>query len=926
MNMDKQNNVRRFFQKSADPASQFTKGLKYLLERIEEYMKTYPEIVDLLNNAKIKDGTPEDKERRLDLRSLAIEDLQNAIALALHTYVSDNGEVGLPNERAIDIYHELNRYKQHAEDSTKSWDESKKELFDKILDIRTSSGSGQTVPIGQCMAILANFSRNFDQAQPALMDSAYVLEAHQWTLASLASLLDDPRTISFKKSLGESMFTLGTFFADMQNRIQEDITHAQGQDIEYLDPEELAEDMDPEGLTKPERAMEEALKSDQNNTSREMTSTRNRNTQGSSQSGSKAQNQAPLELEKLIEQYGENLTVQAQDEGKQNISGREDIVHEMVISLSRKDAPNVILSGEKGIGKSEILHSLAVALGSGEGPERLKSANIIELDLARMGALTGSGQRQGLADEGYMLTEMLRYNFTEILQQMSEKNVSGLHYILKLNGRDFIGTSEKINNLGAILLSEIEKEGSVPIIFEVSSKDFSKVQNQNPALIEKFDIVRAKEPEASEVLKLVSEKAQEIEKLHGGVHTSREMLERLVQLTNEHKKDLAQPGWALSILDGAAARSEAEGASAIQEDHVIRQLAKKINLPEYFVGTQISERIASLRNYLPTVIFGQDEAINTVAGHLESYELRDANKPLGVICLVGPTGVGKTELSIQTAKHLYDSEEIHGPDQSLIRVDMNNYSDKVSASRITGASPNYIGYGEPTALEAINERPNSVVLLDEFEKAHPDVQKTLMNVFDTGHLTLHNGKSLDFTNAVFILTSNLGAAEAEEASKKRQIGFVEQENSEEKASEAARKEREKKMLPEIRNRIVFAEMTKLGDKDARKVTMMKVSKVGQRLRKRYPNIALKVDKPAIDLIHQSYNSQYGGRSVDRAVQEKLAAPLGQWMLGRENKQALLNAPEGSVLRIRSLKKNFNPKLEKPESPKNVVSSSSHPEP
>ena len=614
---------------------------------------------------------------------------------------------------------------------------------------------------------------------------------------------------------------------------------------------------------------------------------------------------------KLINNYGTDMTEEAFNDVYPSIHMREESIEKLQVAISRRKSPQVAIIGEKGVGKSGITQGFAQRIVDGDVPERLKETEIIDIDLAKTSHLTGSGTAKDPITDSNMTVDLFKQNVANILRFIHDENQKGFITIARIDGGflvgDFGGDATAARN---IIKSELKRSGPLPIILEMNKAQFAKLQKKDPELAERFSTVDIGPLSKQGTASLLREQAEDYSDEYN-VKISDKILNRLLELSNKHMASVKQPGWALSLLDGSVSRAEASGEYVLREHHIVAEIAEQVKLPTEFIGKETSERIRSLREELPKRIFGQDKAVDAVCSTLQGIKLRDKNKPLGVLYLKGPTGVGKTELSLQLANILFEAEEMFGEDEAVIKVDMTNFSDRVSVSKIVGASPNYVGYNDPTVFESVRERPYSVVVLDEIDKADPAVLKALMPVFDTGMLPLNNGQVIDFRNTLVIMTSNLGAEVAAKARNQQSIGFSEKDDSEERAIEAQNKEIEDRMAPEVRNRMTFIDLEPLGDKPAQKICRAKFKKVSDRLREDYPNVELYIEKRAFDEIFKDYDKAMGGRSIDRAVNEKLRQPLGRWMLDPENARALDQAPPGTVLRIRALKHDFNPVIEKP---------------
>ncbi|HUU03292.1 MAG TPA: ATP-dependent Clp protease ATP-binding subunit [Myxococcota bacterium] len=457
----------------------------------------------------------------------------------------------------------------------------------------------------------------------------------------------------------------------------------------------------------------------------------------------------------LLQRLGRNLTALAAIGRIDPLVGRDREVSEVIDTLLKRRANNPLLVGEPGVGKTAIVEGLALRIVQGKSDAApLKDRRIIELDVASM--LAGT---------------QLRGAFSEKLGQIRRevKNAKGsvvifideMHTLMGA-GATGDGPQDAANELKAALA-----RGEFPCIGATTYDEYRRFIEQDAALSRRFRAIRVPEPSAEETLTILEGIAEEYAR-HHGVAYDREALDAAVRLSSRYITDRCLPDKAISLLDLAGSRARRSGKVRVNREAVARVVSSVASIPVDRLLMTDAERLLNMENIIGLQLIGHSRAVRSIAGVIRRNYAGFANKrPIGSFLFLGPTGVGKTECARALASFLFGSRD------DLVKIDMSEYSEGHSISRLLGSPPGYVGHQEGGQLtEAVRRKPYTIVLFDEVEKAHPEVQQILLQILDDGRLTDGRGRSVDFSNVVVILTSNLGSAElASESRGQARIGF-----------------------------------------------------------------------------------------------------------------------------------------------------------
>lgn len=546
-----------------------------------------------------------------------------------------------------------------------------------------------------------------------------------------------------------------------------------------------------------------------------------------------------------------NLNEKAQAGKIDPLIGREAEVERTVQILCRRSKNNPMLVGDPGVGKTAIAEGLAYRIVKGEVPDALKAATIYALD---MGACIAGTRYRG--------------DFEERIKTVTKElaNVTcGILFIDEIHS--VVGTGAASGSLDAAnLLKPALATGALRCIGATTYKDYRAYIEKDHALIRRFQKIDIYEPSLVDSIKILHGLKSCFES-HHKVSYSNEALQAAVELSSRFIHDRKLPDKAIDVIDEAGAAQNlvaaAQRKKIIDVHEVEGVVAKMARIPPRTVSRDDSAVIKSLESDLKRVIFGQDQAIDALVAAIKMARagLRDENKPTGSYLFSGPTGVGKTEVARQLAYHL--GVELH-------RFDMSEYMERHSVSRLIGAPPGYVGFDQGGLLtDAVDQHPHSVVLLDEIEKAHPDLFNVLLQVMDRGVLTDHQGKKVDFRNVVMIMTTNAGAAEMEG----KAIGFGRE--GREGEDEAAIR---RIFSPEFRNRLdAIIAFSHLAPAVVERVVEKFILQLEMQLAEKNVQISFDAEAKAW-LVKRGYDRQFGARPLARTIQEHIKKPLADHLL------------------------------------------------
>ena len=622
-----------------------------------------------------------------------------------------------------------------------------------------------------------------------------------------------------------------------------------------------------------------------------------------------------------LDQYSRDLTQMAAEGKLDPVVGREKEISRLIQILSRRTKNNPCLVGEPGVGKTAIAEGLAQRILAGSVPETIKDKRLVVLDLS--GMVAGSKYRGEFEERIRKVVDEVRENQGILLF------IDELHTIIGAGGAE-----------GALDASNILKpslsRGELQIIGATTLEEYRKYIEKDAALERRFQPVTVEEPSEEEAYEILKGLRPYYER-HHKVEISDEALEAAVKMSVRYINDRFLPDKAIDLIDEAASKVQLSGYQASSEiEDLSREIQEILQEKERAIKTgylslakecqekqkeaearleqlQVKEekknqrksgkvdekavasivsdwtkipvqrltegetrRLAQLEKELHKRVIGQEEAVHAVSQAVKRGRvgLKDPNRPIGSFLFLGPTGVGKTELSKALAQAVFGSE------QAMIRVDMSEYMEKHSVSKLIGSPPGYVGYDEGGQLsEKVRRNPYSVILFDEIEKAHPDVFNILLQVLDDGHITDAHGRKVDFKQTIIIMTSNAGAQAIVEP---KQLGFISQKDEKkdyEKMKSGVMEEVRRLFKPEFLNRIdeimVFHTLNK---EEIRKIVLLLLKSLEKRCEEQM-DIHLNVTNSAVDyIVEAGFDAKYGARPLRRAIQSKIEDRLANELL------------------------------------------------
>ncbi len=577
-----------------------------------------------------------------------------------------------------------------------------------------------------------------------------------------------------------------------------------------------------------------------------------RSAQGAADEGAKAEEKADSKKETALDQFTVNLNAKAEAGKVDPLIGRGPEVDRTIQILCRRSKNNPLYVGDPGVGKTAIAEGLARKIVEGDVPEVLIDAVIYSLD---MGALLAGTRYRGDFEERLKQVVNELEGMPEAILFIDE-----IHTVIGA-GATSGGAMDASNLLKPALSS-----GAIRCVGSTTYKEFRNHFEKDRALLRRFQKIDVNEPTIEDTIKILRGLRTAFEDHHKVKYTP-DALKTAVELSARYINDRKLPDKAIDVIDEVGAMQMLVPPSRRKKKITAREIeaviATMARIPPKTVSSDDKKALENLERDLKHVVFGQDQAIQrlSTAMKLSRAGLRDPDKPIGSFLFTGPTGVGKTEVARQLAS-------VMGIE--LKRFDMSEYMERHSVSRLIGAPPGYVGYDQGGLLtDAVDQNPHCVLLLDEIEKAHPDLFNILLQVMDNGRLTDHHGKTVDFRNVVLIMTTNAGAADMASQG----IGFGDV--SKEDAGEEAVK---KMFTPEFRNRLdAIVPFAYLGKATVARVVDKFILQLELQLAEQ--NVHVQFDKDARDwLADKGYDRLYGARPMGRLIQEKIKQPLAEELL------------------------------------------------
>ena len=557
------------------------------------------------------------------------------------------------------------------------------------------------------------------------------------------------------------------------------------------------------------------------------------------------------QAERMINQFCVNLTAKARAKKIDPVIGREKEIEEMQLVLARRNKANVMLIGDPGVGKTAIAEGLARKIVEGTVPKFIQDHTVYNLDISAM--LAGSKYRGDFEER-----------LKAVLGAIEKKGKSII----------FIDEAHMMNGAGAVsggsndmanMLKPALSKGTLKVIASTTWEEFRKHFEKDRALMRRFQRVTVDEPSEATAIKILKGLKKYYEKHHGVKITNQAIIDS-VTYSVKYMSDKKLPDKAIDLIDCACARFKVkdEENGVVDHDEILFEVAKIANLPLEQINSKEGVNLAGLEKNLRNKVFGQESAIESLLDKvfIAQAGLKAVNKPVGSFLFVGPTGVGKTEVAKQLANNM---------GVKLVRFDMSEFQEKHSVAKFIGAPPGYVGFDDNAGqlITNLQEHPNCILLLDEVEKAHPDVLTVMLQLMDNGFITGSNGKKADGRNAIIIMTSNLGAADAE----KNGVGFGSLERDSDPKDAV-----NKFFAPEFRNRLDgIIKFGKLDQINMIKVVKKFIDELNALVKDK--NIHIKPNTEAVEyLIAKGFNSKMGARPLQRTIDEYIKKPLSKEIL------------------------------------------------
>jgi ATP-dependent Clp protease ATP-binding subunit ClpA len=553
-----------------------------------------------------------------------------------------------------------------------------------------------------------------------------------------------------------------------------------------------------------------------------------------------------------LERFTTDLNAQAEAGAIDPLIGRELEIERTVQILCRRRKNNPLFVGEAGVGKTALAEGLARLITEGRVPEILRDSRIYALD---MGALIAGTKYRGDFEK------RLKSVVAELKRQPGAiLFIDEIHTVIGA-GAASGGVMDASNLIKPVLAS-----GELRCIGSTTYAEFRGIFEKDHALARRFQKIDVVEPSIAETVEILRGLKSRFEEHHGISYTD-EALVAATELASRHINDRHLPDKAIDVIDEAGAhcrlKPEAERPDTVDTEMIERIVAKIARIPEKTVSSSDRDALRTLERDLKLVIFGQDAAIGALASAIKMARsgLRDETRPVGSFLFSGPTGVGKTEVTRQLALTM---------GVELVRFDMSEYMERHTVSRLIGAPPGYVGFDQGGLLtEAINKHPHCVLLLDEIEKAHPEVFNLLLQVMDHGTLTDNNGRKADFRHVTIVMTTNAGAQEMSRAS----VGFMTQDHTTD-GMEVLKK----LFSPEFRNRLdSIIQFAPLDEKSIERVVDKLIVELEAQLEKNEVTIELEPAARAW-IAERGYDKSMGARPMARVIQEHIKRPLAEELL------------------------------------------------